>query len=178
MALSMEEKLREKGWSEEEIKQAMNIMYSKEKEKKRTLYKKSMNPVLYWAGLLMAIIGNLLIGVVLVPLMLVLSSTFLYVIIAILGIGFGSMFHLLLNDIEHIDQRHHVIAGVFLPAIALITIYVIVDVVNYLSRALNIPSLHSPIILSVIYVVSFTVPYGYTKLSEFTHKKRISKAAL
>ena len=85
----MEDKLKEKGWSDEEVDQAMNIMYSKDKEHKRTMYKKSMNPLLYWAGLILAIIGNLFIGVVLVPLMLVLSSTILYIIIAVVGIATG-----------------------------------------------------------------------------------------
>lgn len=174
--VSLEQKLREKGWTEDEIKHAMGVMYGKETDTDKYPYKRGINPVLYWVGLIIAIIGNLLISVVLIPFILVLTPTLSYVIISVLGLGFGGMFYFLLTDLERVNPAHHVVAGVFIPAIALITMYVMADIVNYIAITIGFNAIHSPIIISIIYVISFTLPYVIGKLSELKSTKAAKKA--
>ena len=175
MAISLEEKLRKKGWSEDEIKQATKIMYNQDQPSNTAQFRKGINPFLYWMGIIIAIIGNMVIAVILIPMILVLSSTVLYIIIGIIGLGFGGMFYFLLNDLEHVSPEHHVVGGVFMPAIALITIYVMVDIVKYLAKVININVTSNSIIISLIYVITFTAPYAIGKLSENAQMKKIQQ---
>ena len=174
--VSLEQKLKEKGWTEEEINHAMSVMYGKEPGTDKYQYKRGINPVLYWAGLIIAIVGNLMICVALIPFILVLNQTLSYIIISVLGMGFGGMFYFLLTDLERVNPTHHVVAGVFIPAIALITMYVMADIVNYVARTIGLNVTHNPIIISVIYVVSFTLPYAIGKLLELKELKAAKKA--
>lgn len=170
MPRSLREKLREKGWKEDEIEHALSIM--KPSESKSAVFVNRMNPVLYWSALVISIIGNFLIAVAMIPFLLVLSNVQLYVVITILAISFGAMFNLLINTIEALDPSHHVIAGVFIPALAVITIFVMVNVANQISFVLQTPIHQNPIFVSVAYVVAFILPYAYTKFQEFMSQRR------
>jgi len=170
MPRSLRDKLREKGWKEDEIEHALSIM--KPSEAKSGILVQRMNPALYWSALVISIIGNFLIAVALIPFLLVLSSTQLYFVIIVLAISFGAMFNLLINTIEALDPSHHIIAGVFIPALAIITIFVMVNVANRLSFVLQNPIHQNPILVSVAYVVAFIIPYAYTKLTEFMSQRK------
>ncbi|MEM4336942.1 MAG: hypothetical protein QXG86_02975 [Candidatus Woesearchaeota archaeon] len=170
MVKTLREKLLERGWKEEEIEHALSII--KPSESKSAIFVQKMNPVLYWTALIISIIGNFLIAVALIPFLLVLSSAQLYFVIVILAISFGAMFNLLINTIESIDPAHHVIAGVFIPSLAVITIFVMVNVANKISFIFQSPIHQNPIIVSIVYVISFVIPYGYTKLQELLANKR------
>ncbi|PIZ55814.1 hypothetical protein COY28_01470, partial [Candidatus Woesearchaeota archaeon CG_4_10_14_0_2_um_filter_57_5] len=107
-----EAKLRQKGWSEEELAHA------------RIVLDKTESPlwvsVLYWTFLLLAIIANLFVSIVLFPLLIISKSGLLYLLVVMLGFVFGFVFSLILRDIDALDVRHHVIAGVFIPALAFV----------------------------------------------------------
>jgi hypothetical protein len=74
------------------------------------------------------------------------------------------MFNFLINTMEHLDPSHHVIAGVFIPALAAITIFVMVNVANRLSKFFQSPIIHNPVWVALIYVVLlaayFLHPFG------------------
>lgn len=171
MPKSFEERMREKGWSDEEIKHALEIMYSEEKRGKTIIYKREMNPLLYWLSLIIAIVGNFFISIILIPFLLVLSSFQLYFVIAILALTFGTIFNFLLNTIEHIEPTHHIIAWAFIPAIAVITVFVMVNVANKLSYVFQSPIHQNPVLVSIIYVIAFILPYGITKLFGYIKNK-------
>jgi len=108
--------------------------------------------------------------------MLVLSSYQLYFIILIIGVAFGLLFNLIIRDIENLDRKHHVIAGIFIPAIAIISVSIMVNVSNYLmelSKIDNAP--HNPIAISIIYVVFFIMPYLIYKLIEMNDRRKVVK---
>jgi len=174
MPKSLREKLKERGWKEEEIEHALSIM--KPQEARSAIFVNRMNPVLYWSSLVICIIGNFLIAVALIPFLLVLSTMQLYFVIIILAISFGAMFNLLINTIEALDPSHHVIAGVFIPALAVITIYVMVNVANRISFVLKSPIQQNPVIVSVAYVLAFIIPYAYTKFSDFLRQRKVATA--
>ncbi|MBW3023123.1 hypothetical protein KY308_03390 [Candidatus Woesearchaeota archaeon] len=172
---SLREKLLEKGWKEDEIEHALSII--KPSESKSQIFIQRTNPILYWSALIISIIGNFLIAVALIPFLLVLSSFQLYIVIAVLAISFGAMFNLLINTIEALDPAHHVIAGVFIPALAVITIFVMVNVANRLSFVLESPIHQNPIFVSFAYVVAFVLPYAYTKFTDFLGQRRPASPA-
>ncbi len=176
MPKSFEERMKEKGWSEEEISHAMEIMYSKEKEGKHVIYTKNMNPILYWLSLIIAIIGNLFISIILIPFLLVLSSYQLYFVIVVLALTFGTIFNFLINAIEHIETTHHIIAGAFIPAIAVITVFVMVNVSNKLSVVFQSPIHQNPVLVSILYVVAFILPYGVTRIISYFKYERKPKS--
>jgi hypothetical protein len=155
----LRQSLLEKGWTETEVNKALDTLYSEDKTK-QVLHAKKMNRVLYWSTLVLVIIANTLVSIVMVPILLVMSNLVLYFIIAVLGLTFGALFNLLIRDIENIDPRHHVIAGIFLPAIAVVNIYSMVTFSNKFGQILQISHLQqNPWIVSLVYVVAFLLPY-------------------
>ena len=169
MPKSKEELLREKGWEEKDIKRALEIIESRKTlDKSKSL--DSMSRTVYWTALIITIVGNFLIGVVLVPFLLGLAQFQLYIVIATLALAFGFLFNLLINDIEQVDNKHRIVAGVFIPAIAIITIYVITSLTNDLSRITGIINPHNPLVVSIVYVAAFTTPYIIGKIIEMIKK--------
>jgi hypothetical protein len=172
MPKSLHHRLLEKGWSEEEIEKTMNILYSDEKREKHAAFASATHPILYWVGLVIAIIGNLLIAVTLIPFLMILNSLQLYIILGIVGAVFGGMFNVILKDIEHIDQSHHIVAGAFIPAIALITVYIMVTVANKFNTVINNPNPHNAILLSIVYLVCFSAPYFIYKVKDLAWERK------
>jgi hypothetical protein len=154
----LRESLLEKGWKVEEVEKALDTLYRIEPKKEK--HHKKMNRILYWSTLVLVIVANTVVSIVMVPFLLILSRLSLYFIISVLGLVFGALFNLLIRDIEHIDPRHHIIAGIFLPAIAIVNIYVMVNFANRFNEALNISPVHqNPVIVSAVYVIAFLLPY-------------------
>jgi hypothetical protein len=164
--------LLEKGWTEEEIEKTMGLLYSTDKQEKHMNFVSATHPVIYWVGLVIAIVGNLLISVTLIPFLMILNSMQLYIILGIVGVVFGAMFNVILKDIEHIDQTHHVMAGIFIPAIALITVYVMTNVANRFNDIIRNPNPHNAVILSIIYLCCFSAPYALYKINDLRWERK------
>lgn len=173
MPKSLQEKLSEKGWSKEEIEKATSIMEASP-EKGRVMFTRQMNPILYWMTLIVAIIGNLIISVVLIPFLIAVESVIaLYSIIALLGLAFGFLFNVLLTDIEHIDPKHHVIAGIFIPAIALINIFIVVNITNTIDQIIFGTNIHGNVfVIGFVYVMAFMGPYMAAKFSDVLETRK------
>ncbi len=166
----LRKKLEEKGWSEEEIEHALSIMKPSEARSKNVAAAEKTNPLLYWLTLIIAIIGNFLIAIAIIPFLIVLSDLQLYFIMAIIAVSFGAMFNFLINTIEHLDPQHHVVAGIFIPALAAITVFIMVNVANRLSEFFQSPIIHNPVWVAVVYVLFFSSPYTSTKIYEKLRK--------
>lgn len=153
--------LREKGWSEEDIQKAVSIIEQHASIDKSGT-KHYFNRVIYWFALLVAIIGNMMISVILIPFLLVLQSYQLYLVVMTLAISFGFLFNLLITDIEHVDQKHHIIAGIFIPALAIINVFVMTRISNMMIAAAQLQNVsHNPLLMSAAYVIAFISPYFY-----------------
>ena len=175
MPKSLRHRLLEKGWTEEEIEKTVGLIYSKENVEKHEELMTASHPIIYWVGLVVAIIGNLLLAVTLIPFLMILNSVQIYIILGIVGFVFGSMFNHIIRDIEHVDQSHHIVAGVFIPAIALVTVYVMASVANRFNELINNPNPHNAVFLSIIYLVTFSAPYFIYKLKDLMWQHRQEK---
>lgn len=166
MPTTLRQRLLEKGWSEEEIAHTHNLIHSDSQQEKHASFKQASHPILYWTGLIVAIVGNLLLSVTFIPFLMILDSIQLYIILGMVGAVFGAMFNVIIKDIEHINQKHHIVAGVFIPAIALVTVYVMANVANKFNVLINNPNQHNAVVFSIIYLVCFSAPYMYYKLRD------------
>lgn len=172
MADNLKERLIRKGWAEEEAEKTMQIMHSEEKKLKHAHYKVKMNFVVYWTVLLVLTLANFVISIVLVPFLLVLKPFLVEMIVAVLGIVFGLLFNLVVRDIEHIETRHHVAAAVFVPAIAIINIFVMVSIANSMAVRINITALQNPVFIAVVYAAAFLIPYSANSFRDFLKMRK------
>ena len=173
MPVPIEQRLAEKGWTKAEILKASSILHGKE-DPGQIYFQKQMNPVIYWLTLIVSIVANMVVSVVLVPFLLaVKDSLTLYGIVAILALAFGFFFNLLLTDIEHVDPRHHVIAGIFIPALAIINIIIVVNVTSAIDQVLfGAQFQQNSVIIAIVYVIAFIAPYTATRFIDYFQTQR------
>jgi len=153
----LEIKLKEKGWTDENIAELNSMIKEGQKFKsKKILF---LDSIIYWVVLFAALIGNFVISIILIPFMLALQGIRLYVIIFVIGIAFGALFDLLIRNIERIQKKDIIIAGLFLPALALINVSLMVKFANFIQEILKVGIKHDPIIISIVYVIGFVLPY-------------------
>ena len=171
MVETFKEKLISRGWAEEEAEKAHNIIHSEEKRLKHIKYNVSMSFVVYWTVLLVLTLANFVVSILLIPFLLILKPVLLELIVATLGLIFGLLFNLVIRDIEHVEIKHHLMAAVFIPAVAIINIFVVVSVANSIAERIKIPLEQNPVFTSVIYVVMFLLPYGFSSLRGFLKRR-------
>ena len=169
--------LKKKGWTEKDIYQALSIIQDADtKKSKKIMFLDSM---IYWIVLFVALIGNFVISIVLIPFMLAIEGLRLYALITVIAFAFGAFFDLLIRDIEKVEKKDIVIAGLFLPALAIINVSFMVKFTNYLQNMLLLGNIqHNPLIISMIYVIAFMLPYlikdTLTYRSKFINTKSLN----
>ncbi|MBT7903350.1 hypothetical protein HN587_05795 [Candidatus Woesearchaeota archaeon] len=183
MPRTLHQHLMEKGWSSNEVDGALSRLYSEDNhpEAMKTHHQRfsnvhDLNPVIYWAVLIIAIIGNFIIALVFIPFLMMLTSVQILVILSVMGLIFGAMFNLLLKDIEKIDYKHHIVAGVFIPMMAAVTIFVVVSIANNLSRVIQLEIIQNPFLVTFVYVISFSAPYIIYKLKDISKEHKFKKS--
>lgn len=165
--------LLKKGFSKKEAQKTIDII--KEAEEKKSPKIRFADTVIYWILLVVAIIGNMIISIILIPFLLAFKKLPLYVTIIILAAAFGFLFDQLIRNIEHLKNKHHVVAWIFIPALAVIDTYYMTSFANHLTETLKLPlSLNSPLLISIIYVVAFILPYFIHNLIKLPKIKRVA----
>ena len=162
----IKEKIREKGWPEAEIERASGIM-QKSAEISGT---KRIDLFVYWTALIIAIVLNVVVSGIILPMMFMIQGLSLVVMVFVIALFFGWVFYILIKDIENMELHHQIIAGLFIPAIALVNVFVIVSIGNRIiqldmPQLLNIPVSH-PLQISIVYAIGFTVPYLISQLKK------------
>lgn len=171
MPTSMRDRLLEKGWDEAEVERTMGMLYSDNKKEKRAVFSEQVNPVIFWTVLVVAMLANFIISIVLIPFLMLFEPLQLYIMLVPIALIFGFIFNLLLREIEDVDKKHHIVAGAFIPVLAMINIFIIVNLANTFSRAIQ-TTVQSPIIVSIIYIVSFSLPHLIYKVHDINKNKQ------
>ncbi|MCP3686215.1 MAG: hypothetical protein GY861_26510 [bacterium] len=120
---------------------------------------KSTSELLYWITLLVLLICNFLVALVLMPFLLATTRFELYIVIIILGLFFGFLFNLLITNIENLEKKHHVIAAIFIPLIAVIDLHIIIKAVNKIAYILQLPIHQNAVVVASVYVIALLTPY-------------------
>jgi len=156
----LEERLAEKGWSKRDISKTVRIIRKAKKHPKIRVLDESV----YWFSLLLAIIGNFIISVSLIPVLLVLQSFPLYLVLITIGVAFGLLFELLIRTIEHLEVQEHLFLGIIVPAIAVFNVFIIVVFSNSLEEVIKIDNPQNPLMIGVVYAGAFILPYAFYQL--------------
>lgn len=150
-------RLEKRGWSEKEISKTLEAIHNAKQLK--TLEARFLEKRIYWILLVIIIVANFAISVALIPILMGLKGALLYLTIIILGVVFGLLFELVIRSIEHLERHHHLILAISIPLIALANVFVITRISNDLARKLNLTNLHDPMLVALIYAISFVLPY-------------------
>jgi len=151
--------LRRKGWTNQEVMHADNVIKNSNLiDKSRAAA--SSNKVVFWSVIFVIIIGNFILSLLFIPFLLVMHKIAVDVIIVVVGLAFGTLFTMLLFDVEGISNKNHAVAALLIPILALVNISVMVKVSMAISDYLNINVVNDdPISISAIYVIAFMMPY-------------------
>ena len=150
-------RLEKRGWSNKEIKKAVNIIENAKQNK--TKENSFLEKRVYWILLAVIIVGNFAISVALIPLLLALKGMVLYFLIILLGVSFGLLFELVIRTIEHLEKKHHLFLAVVIPLVALGSAFLITRISNELVSKFNLKNNHEPVLIGLVYSVSFVLPY-------------------
>ena len=150
-------RLEKRGWSSKEIEKAVGIIQNaKQNKNKANLF---LEKRIYLVLFAIILASNFAISIALIPLLIALNGMILYFLIMVLGIIFGLLFELVIRSMEHLEKRHHITLAFLIPITALINIFIISRLSNDLTEKLNLKNIHAPIIIALVYAISFVLPY-------------------
>ena len=139
-------------WSQRELQQASRILAPHPHDL-------HISHTVFWSSLVVVIFANILAAFILVPFLIVLSNIALYSIIIILGGIIGLLYNHLLKDISHLETKHHILASIILPSIAIINIVTVVLISNQMITDLQVQNtVHSPWIAAIVFTAAFLLP--------------------
>ena len=95
--------LHQKGWSKPEIEHAGTIL-----EKPRS-HDHHFSQIVLWSALVVIIFANIIVSMVLLPFLPLLSFFTAVLLVIVLGGAVGFLYNLLINDIGHLEKKHHVL---------------------------------------------------------------------
>ena len=167
----LKEAVSEKPWSPEEKARVLDIIERGRKKKSKRI--QFADEIVYWVFLLVAIIGNFILSVVLVPFMLILTGFYLFAVLFIIAFAFGLLINSVIKEIHKIEAKPHIIPIILIIALALINVYIIATFTNKLEILLQLTTpAHDPLLISSTYAIAFVVPYLYSEYRRMTRKRR------
>ncbi|MFH1400173.1 MAG: hypothetical protein ABIH41_01515 [Nanoarchaeota archaeon] len=148
-------RLRQKGWSSQEIEQAASIVARKRVDAKDIVLAQAS----FWTLLLLSSLATIVFAFLIMSLVLFFPALFSYYVLVVLGASFGVLFSMSVKDIETYGRYHH-IAFMLLNAVVAVVSFVLV-----LGQAAGIPSVVAsrtdPVLAAVLYALAFVGPYAY-----------------
>jgi hypothetical protein len=148
--------LQQKGWSDGDIRKAEAIL------ERSTIHDQKMSKLIFWSAMLVIIIGNIAVSFALIPFLGVFPPLVLYGTIGTLGLLIGFVYNFLIHDIAHLQRKHHIIAGILVPVVAVMNILLMLVIsAQYLPP--DVP--HNPVITSGVFVIPFLIPYVVSRLT-------------
>ena len=174
---ALKEAVAQKPWSPEEKARVLEIIQKgREKKTKKAQF---LDEIVYWVFLAMAITGNFILSVVLVPFMLILTGAYLLAILFAISFAFGMLINTILREIQKIETKKHIIPILLIVSLAMINVYIITRFTNKLEVLLQLPTpAHNPILISATYVLAFIIPYLFSEYRIAVKKKAAGQLGL
>ena len=157
--------LKQKGWQPHHIDRAVATLHAASGMKDNAV--KLLDNLVFWGVLIIAILGNFALSVALIPVLVAFTNIALLVTVALLAIAFGFILDVIIREVEHLQKNHMIIPELFIPAIALINVYIIVTLANKLAVELNLVP-HNPWTVSIVYMAGFLLPHFILKYARAT----------
>jgi len=145
--------LLEKGWQEEEIKKAEAEL---DRSEHHDIF---FSRMVFWSSMIVIVFANLLVSLVLIPFLIVFNNWILFPIIILLAGSIGFLYNLLITDVNHLETRHHLLAGILIPLIALTNMMLMVWVSNRFISDLNVQNQqHNLWAIAITFAVVLIIP--------------------
>jgi len=161
-------RLKEKGWSDAEIAHAEAVFERAEEKKHPNVV--MLDQVVYWLLLLISLVGVVIVTAVIVPLILLLPPSMVAVVLLILGVAFGALFTIVIQDIHWLQGHHHSIALVFLPVISVLAF---LFVPLFSEKVVHVHAPSATWLFGFALAAGLLAPYVFHLLTE--HKARREK---
>ncbi|MBI4151488.1 hypothetical protein HY496_00830 [Candidatus Woesearchaeota archaeon] len=146
--------LQKKGWNDREIAKAERFINVPRPQD--TYFSK----IVFWSALMVIIFANVIVSLVLIPFLIVFQNVILYSIIILLAGSIGFLYRLLITDIGHLEQKHHIWAGILIPLIAAVNMVVVVLVSNSFIRDVAKTSTpQNPWLIAALFSAALIIPY-------------------
>ncbi|MBI4145332.1 hypothetical protein HY493_03955 [Candidatus Woesearchaeota archaeon] len=153
--------LGQKGWQPHHIDRAMAMIQDAPNVKSDAL--RLLDILVYWGALGLAVLGNFVLSIALIPVLLVFSDIPLLFGLGLLAVAFGFIMDVVLREIEHLRRAHRIVPELFIPALALINLYIITRFTNTIAPLMGLPTSHDPWLASIMYVTGFVLPHFLLK---------------
>lgn len=148
------EELLQKGWREDDLRRAEAIL------NRATKHDIFFSKIVFWSALLVIVFANLLVSLILIPFLIALYDVVLYAIIAVLGLAIGFLYNFLITDIGLLETKHHRIASIIIPIIAMGNVVVMVLTSNRFIESIHLNNQpHSPWMVAAVFGIAFILPY-------------------
>jgi len=143
------QELRAKGWTETEVQRVENILNHVRKEDLK------ISHFVFWSVLVLIVLANVIVSLILIPFLSLKFTWEIYIPLIVLGGLVGFLYNYLINDIKHLEVRHHILGGLVLPLIAVINLVLISLISDRYFKQTTL----SPWIMGLIFAGAFILPY-------------------
>ena len=160
--MDFKKRLLEKGWNKKEIDKAAKII-ERAKAKKHPKIK-ILDKIVVWLSFIVAVMGNFMISLFMVPFLVFLNKSMLYFIAIIIGLAFGFLFELLIRSIRHFEAKRRILFLTVVPLIAVINFALINLVANNISKIFGVGYFQitqNTVIIGIVYTLAFISPYMF-----------------
>lgn len=146
------EHLRNKGWSETEIKHTHTLI----KKFKRVNNPKFLEESLYWLLFFLMCATTVAISVWIIPLFALAESSSLYFALIIIALAFGATFSIVIKDLETLQKHHHLLLSFTIPVIAFLSFFIVTSQTAAFMDGVK----HNALLISFTFTFFFMLPYA------------------
>ncbi len=127
--------------------------------KKESAVELKMQHFVAMTAMLLLIFTNILGAVLLIPFLLFFEGNAQYAIVGMFAVGFGLIFNFMIHSIEHLGDKHHLIAGIVVPTFALLDLVILFTLLEKIKEVLKVQTEYNYAFIIVLFVVAFLIPY-------------------
>ncbi len=157
MLRDLKKRMKAKGWSKEELDHLGQTL--KQEKKRDYLMKMHLSRFYYWNLILVIILLNFLCLLVLSPFMIILDFPWIHAMVAFFALSFGFMVHHFAKAIDYLKLKHHVVAGLLVPALMFTDVIIFSEFFDFLGTRFRLTSTFNITYLMVFFVLCFSLPY-------------------
>jgi len=115
--------------------------------------------MVFWSALIVIIFANLIVSLMLIPFLVFLTENALYFIVSLLSLCIGFLYNLLITDLGHLERKHHILASIIVPFIAVANLVIMVSAANQFEIQLGINNPHNPWKIAIIFAIGLMIPF-------------------
>ena len=160
-------RLEGKGWT------TKDILHAEEAMDKASSHDVHFSKIVFWTALIVTIFANVGVSLLLIPFLVAFNKLMLFSIIILLAGSIGFLYSYIVTDIGHLEKKHHILAGILLPIIALVNVAGMVLISNRLIVDLKVQqNVHNPWIIGIVFGAAFIFPYFLMRIIHHTSEKK------